>query len=113
MEKQIEKIVEEMANEVCPNNVSELCASGRCSKLWECPFNIQTIEILAKKGYRKQIEAEWVDVYGNKYANHRYQCSNCKNDALLKTEIDELLSPKMVQALTDYCPRCGAKMKGN
>lgn len=59
MDKQIEKIVEEMANEVCPNNVSELCASGRCSKLWECPFNIQTIEILAKQGYRKQ---EWISV---------------------------------------------------
>ena len=111
-EKQIEKIINEMANEVCPNNSSELCASGRCSKLWECPFDIQTIEILAKKGYRKQVEAEWIDVYGNKYANHRYQCSNCKNDALLTTEMNELLSVRMVQALTPYCPHCSAKMKG-
>ncbi len=70
-------------------------------------------EALYNADYRKQVEAEWVDAYGNKYANHRYQCSNCKNDALLKTEMDELLSPKTVQALTPYCPNCGAKMKGN
>ena len=31
----------------------------------------------------------------------------------VKIEADELNNPKMVQALTDYCPNCGAKMKGN
>jgi hypothetical protein len=97
MEKQIEKIVEEMANEVCPNNVSELCASGRCSKLWECPFNIHTIEILAKQGYRKQEQGEWKMV---KYPLTK--CSNC--DVVRNCEKDTGWK---------YCPHCGAKMKGN
>ena len=74
-----------------------------------------------KKGYRdgysagghKVEQGEWVDRYGNKYDNHLYECSLCKKEALWDTVADELLSPKTIQVLSDYCPHCGAKMKGS
>ena len=56
------------------------------------------------------VHAHWEDMWGGKYANPRYQCSACKEKALWKNEQDELLSWHEVQALTDYCPHCGAIM---
>ena len=44
------------------------------------------------------------------YANPRYRCSACKEKALWKNVKDELLSWHEVQALTPYCPHCGAEM---
>ena len=54
--------------------------------------------------------AEWVDIYGGKYANPRYACSACGERALYKVEIDMLDHEMIVQALSDSCPNCGAKM---
>lgn len=68
---------------------------------------------LTEQGYRKQVEAEWIDLHKGKYENPLYVCSACIKGAYLKVEVDELNNPKMVQALTDYCPHCSAKMKGN
>lgn len=56
------------------------------------------------------IHAHWEDMYGGKYANPRYRCSACKEKALWKNVQDELLSWHEVQALTPYCPHCGAEM---
>lgn len=56
------------------------------------------------------IHAHWEDMWGGLYANPRYRCSACKGKALFKLEIDCLGSWKEVQALTDYCPHCGARM---
>lgn len=70
-------------------------------------------EYLTEQGYRKQVEAEWIDLHKGRYENPLYVCSACRKGAFLKIEADELNNPKMVQALTDYCPHCGAKMKGN
>ena len=56
--------------------------------------------------------AEWVDIYGGKYANPRYACSACGERALYKVEIDMLDHEIIVQALSDSCPKCGAMMKG-
>lgn len=111
------KIIEEMAREMC--HLSKECETCKiCDDKYkvdesvaDCYFKC-TAKLIIEQGYRKQVEAEWIDVYGNKYANHRYQCSNCKNDALLTTEMNELLSVRTVQALTPYCPNCNAKMKG-
>lgn len=69
---------------------------------------------LAEKGYRKQSEGEWiVDAWiGEKYITIPYQkhehtgayCSLCKSPALLDgAEFD---------VASNYCPNCGAKMKG-
>ncbi len=59
------------------------------------------------------VHGRWEDMYDGKYANPRYRCSACKEKALYKMEQDELLSWHEVQALTDYCPNCGAKMDGD
>lgn len=52
----------------------------------------------------------WVDRYGGKYANPLYECSECKGKALYKVEVDVLRTEHIVQALSDACPHCGAKM---
>ena len=57
-------------------------------------------------------QGEWIDLYGYQYANHRYVCSRCREDALYKIEADALGREHYVQALSDSCPHCGAKMKG-
>ena len=57
-------------------------------------------------------QGEWIDLYGGEYANHRYACSVCGIDALYKFEVDALGHEKAVQALSESCPHCGAKMKG-
>lgn len=60
----------------------------------------------------KQSEGEWIDLYKGKYANPLYSCSVCGKGTLLKPHINELNNMNMVQALSPYCPHCGAKMKG-
>lgn len=70
-----------------------------------------------KNGYEKGKQdavkhGRWVDRFGNKYANHHYECSECKESALYKVEVNELGHERFVQALSDNCPHCGANMKG-
>lgn len=78
-------------------------------------------ETLYEKGYRKQDEAfswshenggEWEDANDGKYANPIYRCSVCQKGTLLKPDINELGNMSMIQALSPFCPHCGAKMKG-
>lgn len=52
----------------------------------------------------------WIDRYGGKYANHLYECSECKETALYKVEVDVLGKENIVQALSAACPHCRAKM---
>ena len=56
---------------------------------------------------------EWIDRYGGKYANHLWECSECKEKALWRFEVDALGKEIVVQDLSDFCPGCGAKMDGN
>lgn len=56
---------------------------------------------LYEKGYRKQRVGEWIDA---KYYIHNkqiYKCSECS-----KSEAKDALTS------ANYCPNCGAKMKG-
>ena len=55
---------------------------------------------------------EWEDEYGGAFANPRYRCSVCKEKALYRHEQDCLGGWHEVQALTDFCPNCGADMRG-
>ena len=55
---------------------------------------------------------EWIDRYGGKYANHLWECSECKEKALWRFEVDALGKEIAVQDLSDFCPNCGAKMDG-
>ena len=59
------------------------------------------------------VHARWEDEYGGAFANPRYRCSACKEKALYRHERDCLGGWHEVQALTDYCPNCGAKMDGD
>lgn len=54
----------------------------------------------------------WVYRYEGKDANKCYDCSECKGTALYKPEVDELGHWRLVQALSDNCPHCGADMRG-
>lgn len=53
---------------------------------------------LYNAGYRKQSEGEWVK------HGYKWQCTKCK----VLMDIDG--TPK--ENLLNYCPNCGAKMKG-
>ena len=58
------------------------------------------------------VHGRWEDNYGGKFANPRYRCSVCKENSLYKFTLDELGNWRDKQALTIYCPHCGAKMDG-
>ncbi len=103
----MEKQIEEMAKIIADN------FDGYDGKKYE-PYDFEWCAyLLHGQGYRKQVQAEWIDLHKGKYENPLYVCSACRKGAYLKIEADELNNPKMVQALTDYCPHCSAKMKGN
>lgn len=85
--------IEEMANDIwasCPTpdmNIGEAT---------------YTAEKLYNAGYRKQIEAKWIEHlhfnFEGGYSGSHYECSNCHYDDCYEE--------------TPYCPYCGAKMKG-
>lgn len=56
---------------------------------------------------------EWVDRYGGKYVNPKYECSECRKEAPYRPKLDDLLNWYHEQDLSDYCPNCGAKMDGD
>ena len=58
------------------------------------------------------VHGRWEDIYGGKYDNYRFRCSVCKEKSLFKEKRNTLGNWITVQALTDYCPNCGAKMDG-
>ena len=66
----------------------------------------------AENGKPGKSEGEWIDLYKGKYANQLYACSVCEKGTLLRPHINNLGNMDMVQALSPYCPNCGAKMKG-
>lgn len=57
-------------------------------------------------------QGEWKDIYGGKYANRRFACTNCGEYALYTFKVDALGHENVVQALSKSCPNCGARMKG-
>ena len=58
------------------------------------------------------VHGRWEDEYGGAFVNPRYRCSVCKEKALYRHEQNSLGGWEAVQALTDCCPNCGAKMDG-
>ena len=55
---------------------------------------------------------EWEDEYGGQFENPRYRCSVFQEKAFFKLDRDCLGGWHKVQALTPYCPICGARLKG-
>ena len=58
------------------------------------------------------VHGRWEDMYGGKYANPRFCCSVCKEKSLFKDERNVLGNWIQVQALTPFCPHCGAALDG-
>ena len=67
---------------------------------------------LIAHGVTVRERGRWEDRYGGKYANPCYDCPKCRKPARYKCEADELGNAKWVQDLTDFCPNCGADMRG-
>ena len=107
-----EKQIEEMAKDIC--RVSQNC-NDVCHPISTCNA-LKYAERAYEAGYRKQSEGEWlVDAWDNEkeewvtipYNKHLHAdayCSLCKKNALLDGAEFGVAS--------NYCPHCGAKMKG-
>lgn len=67
---------------------------------------------LYSRGFRLQREGKWIDRYNGEFANSLYICSLCDERAPLYIKADELGNEQIVQMLSQFCPNCGAKMKG-
>ena len=65
-----------------------------------------TAEKMVAKGYRKQIEGEWAtETTDWVYDVKRTYCSNCGKSAIFDSFMGKY-------RLTNFCPNCGASMKG-
>ena len=104
--------------------ISDICPHykeyGSCEKCREndvfldgepCYYECMANEII-KNNYVKQSDGEWIDRHNGIFVNHIYMCSVCGKGTLLKPHINELDNMEMIQALSPFCPNCGAKMKG-
>ena len=91
-----EKQIEELAWDLCdiPRHPSikscDECGNKHCHAIYYAKRAIN-------KGYRKQIEGEWIKDNTSKF-EHRYNCSVCNY--------------RFFGIPTNYCPNCGAKIKG-
>ena len=93
-----EKQIEEMAQFLCHD-----CADyGTCKYGVLCECNLDCATNLYNAGYRKQSEGEWVKVL-----NHK-ECSRCGYNAPYKKS----RAGYHLRDLSNFCPNCGAKMKG-
>lgn len=96
-----EKQIEGLARAICKSSSNR----GRCEvcgffKYKSC-HKFEMADDAYNAGYRKQSEGEWIfehEFYG------KMLCSNCKEEALVN-ECNEYVD-------SDFCPNCGAKMKG-
>lgn len=52
-----DKIIEEIAKDICKNANTEMCANGTCPSQWSCPLDVNTIKILYEKGWIKPKDA--------------------------------------------------------
>ena len=97
--------IEEMARGICGLNTSDgcFCDGGYCN--YNC-LAYEKAEALYNAGYRKQSEGEWETETTNQvYDVKRTYCSNCRKSAIFDSFMGKY-------HLTNFCPNCGAKMKG-
>ena len=110
--KEIEKqAIEEMAREMC--HLSAECKTCQiCDEKYHgdgelCYFQCMANEII-NHGYRKQNEGEWEtsdQLYGDDGVWSIYRCSSCGYNT-------ESYCRDVRDLKYNYCPNCGAKMKG-
>ena len=101
MNKQIEEMAYEMTQfkeTVCKRIEDNKCLlRSHANAFVDCHFCKLAEHLITEKGYRKQIEGEWVKDEKSKF-KHRYHCSACNF--------------YLIGAPTKHCPNCGARMKG-
>ena len=90
------KQIEEMAKVLC--GISKECKKCRLTGL--C-LAYNSADLIYNAGYRKQREGAWIWEHG---FYGKMLCSVCKEEALAN-ECNEYVD-------SDFCPNCGAKMKG-
>lgn len=96
-----EKQIEEMADIICSTCIVNDGHCGFRNRSKRCPTVLNDAETLYNEGYRKQSEGEWLEQVrvskeGKPLLRH-YKCNLC--GVYLATQ-------------ANFCPNCGAKMKG-
>ena len=89
--------IDEMAKDIC--KLGKPCSE--CSAYPDACKAVKYAERFYTADYRKQIEGKWIfehESYG------KMLCSNCKEEALVNDRNEYVDS--------DFCPNCGARMKG-
>ena len=95
-----EKQIEEMACAMCGNN--KICVGEGVEKCILYPTMWRYANNAYREGYRKQSEGEWKPYKTPLDARQTgWICSNCSSVVYDLSNGD-----------TDFCPNCGAKMKG-
>lgn len=102
-----EERINELAAECCTLNHG--CVGCNLSRDNKCYIR-NMAAIMIEKYEQKQSEGEWVDQNNGKYDNPIYICSVCRKTALLTHGTNNLGNLTVKQALSGFCPRCGAKM---
>ena len=72
---------------------------------------VETVE--GRQKFVRERHGRWVDRYGGKHDNPKYECQECRKEAPYRPKLDDLYNWYHEQDLSDYCPNCGAKMDGD
>ncbi len=59
------------------------------------------------------VHGRWIDIYDGIYANPIYKCSVCGNSAPIEERYPVIGRMYTDWSFTNYCPNCGADMRGN
>lgn len=94
--KEISELAKFLTNEESCGDCCACVFGGVC-------YERLTAERLCNEGWRKRIKAEWKS--GTKNGQFGYYCTNC--EAGFTGENAEWIAKEH-----DYCPKCGAMMKG-
>ena len=103
--KRIEEMAKDLAKIQCNKKGCEDCEFYQ----FECDdFQHYTkiAELLYNAGYRKQEQGEWIF----NEEKDAFFCSLCDSEALIDASFIGI--DFAIAELSDFCPHCGAKMKG-
>ena len=103
---ELQKRLAQIANEPDYLHEGETWDTGVCLAGTQVDL-IPTADVVEVK------HGEWVDKFNNKYDNQVYVCSECGEKAYIKFVLNELGNTTYTQALTPFCPTCGADMRGD
>jgi predicted RNA-binding Zn-ribbon protein involved in translation (DUF1610 family) len=107
---QEKQIIEEMAVTIANFRI-QICKIGNCKTCTsridtnkECYF-VKQAKVLYKSGYRKERQGKWIRRENKSPTQTEAYCSMCGRDAVYQVADNRW-------QFENYCPHCGAKMKG-